>query len=57
MEEGGGEEGEHEMREVGWDIMIIHHLYRTTQNCVKVVDAIKDTGQTKREQKDLEDQV
>lgn len=27
------------------------------ENCVKVVDAIKDTGQTKREQKDLEDQI
>ena len=27
------------------------------QNCVKVVDAIKETGQTKRDQKDLEDQV
>ena len=27
------------------------------QNCSKVVDAIKETGQTKRDQKDLEDQV
>lgn len=38
----------------GWiDTFFTHSL----QNCDSVVDAIKETGQIKREQRDLEEQV
>ena len=33
------------------------NVFISSQNCSKVVDAIKDTGQTKRDQRELEDQV
>ena len=32
-------------------------LYRLLKGCELVVEAIKDTGQIKREQRDLEEQV